>query len=155
MPDPEQPVGRGLIPWTGEVVDLADTPKVIDVLDRARRWHDEVYRPAIRQLEQAVLDQMDADNHWTYRAGGLVASSGSPETAEKVRYEEIPAMRQKLKAAGMSEEALARVVKTTVTHRVMEGEAKKLLKNPRYQAIVAEHRVYEPAPRRVTVKLDT
>jgi hypothetical protein len=144
----------GLVPHTGEAVDLSDTPRVVEVLSRVRTWHEEVYRPAVRELERAVIERMDVENHWTYRAFGLVASSGSPETAEKVTYEEVPALMDELRAAGMSDEALARVVKTTVSYRVMEGEAKKLLRNPRYREIVAAHRFIEAKERHVTVKPD-
>jgi hypothetical protein len=137
-----------VVPFSGEVIALADTPKVArallevrqlkERLDEARRQLEEVLRLASEQAGTRTLHLGDVD---------VVVSGG-----EKVVYDELELARR-LRAAGLPEERLSELIVETVTYKVDARVAKSVAaSNPKYAEAIEASRRTVPAPVRVSIK---
>jgi hypothetical protein len=136
------------MPLTGEVVPLADAPKVARALLELRQLKGRLDE-ARRVLEDALLFASEQAGSRTLHLGELdaVVSGG-----EKVVYDELELARR-LREAGLPEARLAELIVETVTYKVDQRVATSVAAaNPNYAEALQASRRTVPAPVRVAIK---
>jgi hypothetical protein len=137
-----------VMPLTGEVVPLADAPKVARALLELRQLKGRLDE-ARRVLEDALLFASEQAGSRTLHLGELdaVVSGG-----EKVVYDELELARR-LREAGLPEARLAELIVETVTYKVDQRVATSVAAaNPNYAEALQASRRTVPAPVRVAIK---
>jgi hypothetical protein len=137
-----------VVPFTGEIVPLADAPQVARALLELRQLKGRL-DDARRVLEDALRFASEQAGSRTLHLGELdaVVSGG-----EKVVYDELELARR-LREAGLPEARLAELIVETVTYKVDQRVAKSVAAaNPRYAEALEASRRTVPAPVRVAIK---
>ena len=136
------------VPLTGQQIDLRDLDQVADGLDQVRdlkRMLDE-----LRSLLESVLRlrsrELGTKTLHLAQVDAVVSGGSKPEW-------DVELLADRLRAAGLPEDRLERLIVATVTYKVDQQVARELRgANPAYAAALTEARQDMPAPWRVSVK---
>jgi hypothetical protein len=140
--------GEIVIPWTGEIVDLAKPAQVARALGTVRALKRDLDQ-ARAALEDVLRAESERQGTRTLHLDGLTAVVSG---GEKVEYDEQQLVDE-LRAAGLPEERLADLVVETVTYRVDQRVARSVAaSNPKYAAVLDRCRRVVPAAWRVAIK---
>lgn len=146
----EEPLSTDLVlPGTGELVDLSDTPACVAALDALRNY-ESLIREAKATLTRAVIEEAT-------RQGVRSLELPNGDRAEISAASEIvwdaELLEERLREAGMPEERISQIVEQTVTLKVKTAEAKKAAAaNPDYASAVEDARSEQPKTQYVTIK---
>ena len=137
-----------VVPWTGEVVSLAEPAQVCRALDQVRELKRELdHVRAV--LEDALRQESERQGTKTLHLDGLTAVVSG---GEKVEYDHLELIDE-LRDLGLPEQRIGDLVVETITYRVDQRVAKQLAgANPRYAEAIERHRHVVPDRWRVTVK---
>lgn len=138
-----------VIPGTGEVVDLTDPLAVAEALGNLRDFERMTYEWK-QMMTRIVVEHGRTTGSLTIELpdGSKAEISDRP----RVTYD-AEAIEEELRAAGMPEESIAKIIKEEVTHTVKAVEAKKAARaNPVYEEIIERHRTEEPSNPSVTIR---
>lgn len=135
------------VPWTGEIVPLADAPKVAHALEGLRDYKAKLDE-ARAVLEAALVEESKRLGTKTLHLGSIDAEVyGGAELLWDM--EEL----EKLREAGLPEERFTDLVRPVVTYKVDARVAKQLESaNERYAEIIERARSYVERPPRVRTK---
>ncbi len=135
-----------LDPSTGELVPASDVPGVAAALANLREYAGRV-REAIRAAEDVMIAESERQGTKTMRFGRTaVEVYGGSELQWDVE------VLGELEEAGLPEERMNELVKTTFEHKVDSRIAKQLeASNPVYAEIIERARTRIPKPRRAKV----
>jgi hypothetical protein len=140
-----------VVPLTGELIDLYDLNRVAGGIEQVRdlkRQLDE-----LRGLLERVLRlrSRELGTKTLHLDGVDVTISGG----SRLEYD-LELLAQRLRAGGLPESRLERLIVATVTYKIDHRVARELRgANPAYAAALAEARRDVPAPWRVTVRRHT
>lgn len=104
-----------LVPWTGELLDLASmsTVGIIDMLDEIHDFEYDRLRALKRQVQDELLARMDhavasgENNHWTVTLGDGRKVSGTPPVQERYAIEPLINTLERLIEEGLLTETAA------------------------------------------------
>ena len=138
-----------VLPGTGELVDLSDTPACVAALDALRNY-ESLIREAKATLTRALIEEATRQGVRSIELPNGDRAEVSP-AFEIVWDAEL--LEQRLRDAGMPEERISQIIEQTVTLKVKTGEAKKAAAaNPDYAEAVQEARLEQPKPQYVTIR---
>lgn len=137
-----------VVPFTGEIVELAEPDRVALALETVRRLK--------RELDDARAVLEDALRYESERAGSRTLHLGELTAVvtggEKVEYDAEQVLAQ-LRDAGLPEDRLNELVGVRVEYRVDQRVARSVAaSNPTYAAALDRCRRVVPAPWRVQIK---
>ncbi len=136
---------------TGEQISLADTPRVVQILDNIRQYQHHL-NSVVAHLEEAITEEMDRQGKFTLRYGHLQAESSSRDAAVKYSYD-TEVLRDGLREAGLPEERIEELILKTYTERVSRTDINRLRKaKAEYAEVVDRAESILPKRRRVDVK---
>lgn len=136
-----------VVPHSGELVNLLEPASVARVLDEIRD-HEQRLREAKRILTDALVRESERQGSKTLRFGHIEAMvSGGDVTTYDVEF-----LMERLPEAGLPEERLTALIKTTVTHKVDAAQAKRIRSSPQYEEIFRLAERVEPRSHSVSVK---
>ena len=136
---------------TGEQIDLADTPRVVQVLDNIRQYQHHL-NSVVSQLEEAITEEMDRQGKFTLCYGHLQVESSSKDAAVKYLYD-TEVLRDGLREAGLPEDRIEDLILKTYTERVSRMDINRLRKaKAEYAEVIDQAETILPKRRRVDVK---
>jgi hypothetical protein len=145
--EPYQSVTEVVDPFTGSLVDVSDPMAAAEFLD-ALRQSKETITKIIHAVEGIQLAEFERQGTKTIHAGRW-----DLELESQVSYQWDEEVLHELLDAGLPEERYQDLVKTTVSVKVLQGEAKRLeAANPAYAEIIGRARTRVEKPPRVSVK---
>lgn len=136
-----------VVPGSGEVVNLEDPAQVA----RALRWVrdiEEQFKLVKDDLTAALALEAERQGTGTFESGTHKVEVSFPTTYEW----DVAELQQRLAEEGLPEERLAALVKTEVSYKVSQSEAKKIAaRNERYAEIIDSCRRAIPGKPRAKV----
>lgn len=124
------PVEYALVPWTGELVALANATdeQLAELLEQAREIEQDALRQLKRAVQEEILSRMDREACWTVHAGRVTLTGDSPNRSDWDVERLRKTLRSLTRSGAISSAAATKAVRRKVVYEASVSGVNALLK---------------------------